>query len=190
MFLQRGKILLFLFPASRQTSCIDAVYENSTVPTHFLLNFAVFAIHSTAEKSFCFRCWFQNTDPCAEAAFSFTMEEKSLRSLQSQHLLILCLLEKARVYTCTCRFQASPGHCTENQLCSLQHLVPQHKELLHWGQPGVKTPLVAQDLISWAWGCQINSLFFSHTLAKMNCEDGPTSSSLTPYKIFSSTNNF
>lgn len=60
----------------------------SAVPTHFLLNFAVFAIHSTSEKPFWFRCSFQNMDPCAAAAFSSIMVEKSLRSLQNQCLLI------------------------------------------------------------------------------------------------------
>lgn len=81
-------------------------------------------------------------------------------------------------------FRLRVGHCTENQLCSLQHLVPQCKELLQQGQPraaqtqpGIKTPPADQDLVSSAWGCRINSLFFSHRLAQRNREDGPTSSS-------------
>lgn len=51
-------------PASLMELCIRTVQS-----TYFLLNFAVFANHSTSEKPFCFMWWFQNTDPCAEAIF-------------------------------------------------------------------------------------------------------------------------
>lgn len=100
--------------------------------------------------------------------------------------LILHLLEKAGVYICTCRFQATcwalyrksavfpPAFGAPMQGAAATGAATGSPDTA-WDNP---PPLpAAQDLVSSAWGCPINSLFFSHRLAQRNCEDGPTSSS-------------
>lgn len=182
MSLQRGKILLLLFYAFKETSFLDGALF-----THFPLNFAVSANHPTSEKAFCLMWWFQNTDPCAEAIFSFNVEEKFLRSLQNLYFPS-CQIKNEFAPAHMQVFRLHLGPCTENQLNSLQHLVHQCKELLQQGWPGTswdkKTSLCLKILRSVPKAGESIQLFFSYMLVERSLEDRLTSSNNSLQKIY------
>lgn len=121
MFPQRGKIILLLFHAFKATSFLGGVvYQHSAVSTHFLLNFAVFANHSTSEKPFCFMLQFQNTGPCVEAIFSLLWK----RNLDlSRTSVFPAVRQRMSLHLDMQVFRPHLGPRTENQLYSLLHLV-------------------------------------------------------------------